>query len=549
MASSPAENVHLMGRRGTYMLILGVIVGMLATGLAIPFVFGTPLGSASSGGVNPLGALSTSSSGAHQGVGGASPLGSSANGTGVLTGAGAVDAGSAASGLGGAAGAAGSAGGNAAGNAAGNAGGSAGSGGAPGVAPGGATGGGGGAGSTALTASDRGVTATTITVAFLVADLGGVGQFGFSVPGYDPQQQEGYLQAFINNANANGGLLGRKIVPVYVEYDPTDEDSEEAACLTATQDHTVFAAVDSPGGLSFEAQLCFTQQNHTPLLDTGSFGEPEQFYAESDSNLFTIDQSGLRELGNMAHLLATEGLLKGKKIGILDRQFAGTVDTVTDGMVDVLQQLGYQVTYRVDMSMDDGTAASQVPIAAEEMQAHGVTAIMDLTDFITGTEFVQAADKSGYRPEYFASDFEANTNDTAVSAMPSSFQAIAVTTMRTGEWREGIPEPAVDASCRETYAGATRTNLARSDPDYQAMLIACGLVDILARGIHGAGPTLTKAGFDTSVQQIGSIPFPFFGGFSYKPGKYDGGDLVRTLVYQSSCSCWMPHGAFVEPTY
>jgi hypothetical protein len=183
------------------------------------------------------------------------------------------------------------------------------------------------------------------------------------------------------------------------------------------------------------------------------------------------------------------------------------------------------------------------------MQAHGVTALMDLTDFITGTEFVQAADKSAYHPEYFDSDFEANTNDTAVSAMPASFGAIAVTTMRTGEWRAGIPEPAVDASCRETYATATGTNLARSNAVYEAMLVACGLVDVLARGVRGAGPMLTRAGFDTSLQQIGSIPFPFFGGFSYQPGKFDGGDLVRTLVYQQSCKCWMPQGNFTEPRY
>jgi hypothetical protein len=51
------------------------------------------------------------------------------------------------------------------------------------------------------------------------------------------------------------------------------------------------------------------------------------------------------------------------------------------------------------------------------------------------------------------------------------------------------------------------------------------------------------------LQQIGSIAFPFFGGFSFRPGKFDGGDSIRTLLYTSSCTCWMPEGNFVDPRY
>jgi hypothetical protein len=225
------------------------------------------------------------------------------------------------------------------------------------------------------------------------------------------------------------------------------------------------------------------------------------------------------------------------------------LQTVTDGLIAILEQLGYQVAYRADLSSDDGTAASQVPVAAQQMSAHGVDTVFLLTDFIIGSEFVQAADKSAYRPLYLASDFESMTNDTAVQSMPPTFQAIGVTASRIGEWRVGLPEPAVDAACREIYAGATGSDPQRSENAYGGMDLACGLVDLVVRATTAAGPDLTRDNYVAGLQQIGSIDFPFFGGFSYRPGKYDGGDPVRTLAYDSSCTCWLPQGDFVDPRY
>jgi len=517
------KSLRLRTRRSTYIVILGVVSAMLAAGLAIPFVFGTrlsstlsvapPLATVPTGGNTS--AVASSGGGLAGTSGGSGPAGFGAgNGNGLAAagfGAGTGVGAGAGVGVGG-----------------------------PGGASGTATG---------LTSTDKGVTATTVSVAFVLADLGGLSKLGVSIPGYDVQTQEQDDGTFVDYVNRHGGLSGRTIVPVYVTYNPLDESSEEAACLTATQDHTIFAAIDSGGGLSFTAQLCFTQQNRTPLIELGSFGTPAEIYADSAGYLFTSEESGLRSLANTAWMLAGAGAFKNKKIGIVDRQFEGTVDTVTDGMIDVLQQLGYSVTYRVDMSTDDETAASQVPVAVEEMQAHGVTEVMLLTDFLTGSEFAQSADKSAYHPLYVASDFESMTTDVSVEAMPSSFEAVGVTTARTGEWRVGIPEPAVDASCREEFAAATGMNLARSSTAYEAMLESCGLVELLALGGRGAGTDLTRTRFSGALQQVGTIPYPYTGGFSYRPGKYDGADPVRLLLYTQSCTCWIPKGSFVAPKY
>src|SRR5207244_2129232 len=107
-----------------------------------------------------------------------------------------------------------------------------------------------------------------------------------------------------------------------------------------------------------------------------------------------------------------------------------------------------------------------------------------------GSAWTQSADKRAYHPLYLMSDFESETNDTAVQASPSSFAALGVTVNRTGEWRENMPEPSIDAACRETYAKATGVNPARSDNTYGAVGLACGLVNVATRAARAAGPTL-----------------------------------------------------------
>jgi hypothetical protein len=169
-------NVGFRSRPATYTLIIGVVTGMLAAGLGIPFVFGTPLSSVNRSAVSPLAGGSasnlsgTASGGGTDASASAGGVASPSNG-GLATSAGGTQT---------------TSGSLAAGSA-----------GVPG-----------------LTASDRGVTATTITVAFVVVDLGSVSKLGFGVPGFDVKSQETYVSTFVNNINAHGGVYGRKIVPV-----------------------------------------------------------------------------------------------------------------------------------------------------------------------------------------------------------------------------------------------------------------------------------------------------------------------------------------------
>lgn len=511
-------DLGLRSKGGTYTLVLGVVIGLLAAGLGIPFVFGEPLDTVQSS-ANSLQPPDAAASSPDDGT-------QSQSGTGTP---GATEGGAA-------------------------------------VGPTGAGGGSGGLapasgpvrGGAALTASDRGVTPDAITVAFLLVDLGGVSQAGFSVPGFDPKLQKGYAMAFVDRVNAGGGVLGRKIDPRFFSYDPTNPSSGQAACRAATQDTAIFAAVDIGSALDFPGQLCFTEQNRTPLITFGGFGTTQEMYAKSSDRLITVLPSGVRSLANTAQELVRQGLLKGKRIGIVDRDFPGTLQTVTDGMVATLDRLGYEVTYRSDLSSDNGVAASQIPVAVQQMRSNGVDAVILLMDFITATAFVQNADRSGYTPNYFVSDFGAMTNDISLSAMPGSFRAVGITTMRTGEWRANLPEPEIDAACQAIYATSTGQAAERYNSNSGGVLQACGMVDLFIRAAVGAGPELTRNRWTSSMQRVGAIAYPNFGGVSFAARKFDGADAIRAIEFKASCAppsggsegpCWMPRGSFRPPHY
>ena len=91
----------------------------------------------------------------------------------------------------------------------------------------------------ALTASFRGVTATSIKLGIVTIDYTCIKQF----VNFNYGNQPAIDQVFINDLNAHGGILGRTIVPVYKSYCPIGNTTALAACTSFTEDDKVFAVL------------------------------------------------------------------------------------------------------------------------------------------------------------------------------------------------------------------------------------------------------------------------------------------------------------------
>ena len=90
-----------------------------------------------------------------------------------------------------------------------------------------------------LTASFRGVTATTIKLGIVTIDYSCIAQF----VNFNFGNQPAIAQIFINDLNAHGGILGRTIVPVFKSYCPIGNTTALAACTSFTEDAKVFAVL------------------------------------------------------------------------------------------------------------------------------------------------------------------------------------------------------------------------------------------------------------------------------------------------------------------
>jgi ABC-type branched-subunit amino acid transport system substrate-binding protein len=399
-----------------------------------------------------------------------------------------------------------------------------------------------------LTASDRGVTATSIKLGVLLLDVGGLGQIGVGVPGVDPEEERKAYQGFIDDLNARGGVLGRKVEPVYRKYDVASDDAQRAACLHLTQDAKVFAIVDA-GGFRNAPVLCITEENKTPFINVGQSGMPKHWYPRSAGRLFTFFLGGERIMRNFAFELHRLNQLKDKKIGILADLRPGQKETV-DVLVDALGDLGYAVTHRSDLANDLSVGASQVPVEVQQMRTKGVDALVIVANTIYASQFVQTAQSQRYDLKYFVSDWQSGNTDVYAQSMPDNFAgALAITATRTGEWRVGMPEAPADAACRKVYEARVgkklpRTNLSESN-FYGQVVRLCSALQVFAGAATRAGTTLTRDLLGRGVQALGSLQLGDFGGGSFAVGKFDAADVVRTMQWEAgTCRCWKPIDGF-----
>lgn len=401
-----------------------------------------------------------------------------------------------------------------------------------------------------LTASDVGVTPTTIKVGFLLLDVGSIGKVGIGVPGVSPEQQKLGFEAQLAEVNERGGINGRKLVGAYESFDVLSQDDMRRACL-ALRDQKVFGVV-AAGGLTGPATLCVTEEGRTPLITNGSAGTPSEYIRRSNGLFFAMYPTSDRLMANWVAELERLGSLKGKRIGILSTEATNPGDTVIGGdLVGALRRFGYQPAHISRLSADPGTASGQIPIEVQQMRSKNVDLVMIATGTLYATQFVQAADGQRYDPTYTFSDWGSMSTDASNQNMPQSYDGtIAVTTYRTGEEKVGVGESGAERECRAVYERRTGKKLAEKGSNEHGLFMSnCTTLQALMLGMGEAGPNLTRSAFSNGMQSIGPLPMTMWGGGSFAKGKFGAADLVRTIRWHADCRCLKPASDFRPPQF
>lgn len=396
-----------------------------------------------------------------------------------------------------------------------------------------------------LTASDRGVTPDTVKLGIILLDIAGVGDFGLEV-GVGPEAQQRGYDAFIDHVNANGGVHGRMIEPVYTSYDPVDMDTGRAACRRMTEDEQVFTVLGF--AQMGDSQLCITEQKDTPLIN--SMGTMEEWHDQANGLLFDTAQSWTRGGANTVAHLDERGVFDDRTIGVVTSRTAFYYLGIEGGLLPLLQERHGVKRYTV-LPADLHARSAQIPLEVQQMRSEGIDLVVEAIGALGSPDFWQQAHAQRYRPLGVMPPIAGqSTGD--LGNYPDTLDAVGVNTSRENDWRLDIPEPEFDVRCREIYAEQTGIEVERGTEadDEHAITGPCNQVlSLFVRGAEAAGPELTRRGLSDALQSLGEVKIAGAGSGSLEPGKFDASDEVRAVQADMDCECWMPISEFEQPLF
>ncbi|OHV32819.1 MULTISPECIES: ABC transporter substrate-binding protein [Pseudofrankia] len=351
-------------------------------------------------------------------------------------------------------------------------------------------------------ATSRGVTADSIKIGFVYPDLSKVKQF----VDVDHGDYEAVFQALVDKVNKDGGIDGRKIVPVYGAVDVISQTGAQETCVKLTEDEKVFAVI---GSLNANDVNCYVQTHKTLVLGGDLTAER---YAKAQAPWFS-DQRGGDELGQGLQLYIDKGELTGKKLAVVAyRDDQPTLDKV---VLPALKAKNIPVTETgvLDADLTDAAAvSSQLNVFIQKFQSSGVDTVL----LVGGSQsnFPAELQKTSYRPHLlFASN---NTAGAYVFGAKSGDLSVLTNALSLGQ-AANFTDPAVNTCLPTIEAAMPELKGKIIDPALVAPKqpawgtsegVACRYLALFQAIATKAGKDLTYKSFQDAGFALGSFHVP-----------------------------------------
>jgi len=394
--------------------------------------------------------------------------------------------------------------------------------------------------------SSRGVSATSINVVFPVSNLTNLASnFGFAGDAEFAAQVKA-IQTFVNAANANGGINGRKINPMIETFDPTNEAAMRAQCLQWTEGTpAVFAVVDGLGSWTGDNQLCVTQEGHTPFI--GQWTTTTDWTQKGAPYLWWTGPDQAAILSTLVVWAKSAGLVGGtRKVAIVAGDRTSDQVALNNYLLPDFTRAGLPapmvetIPSNVSDSASTGAAA---PLIVQKLQAAGVTSVVPLMPFNAMFPYLQAESSQKYYPKLLLSDYEGSIEST-LGLIPTPYEAeldgqagITAETLGgvdgpTSLVGKGGYDPGV-ANCYKVWhaanpkpiAGQTLIHGEVPSPyiEEQGPIAGwCQGVELFATAAKKAGHDLTRRSFVEAMASIKNFQGTFSPTLSYGPDKFAG---------------------------
>ncbi|MHB8669093.1 MAG: ABC transporter substrate-binding protein [Acidimicrobiales bacterium] len=362
-------------------------------------------------------------------------------------------------------------------------------------------------------------------------------------PNYDNGNPKAQAEAVLAGWKRSGlvPVGGRDVQLVFQTFDPLDASSQTSACTGLVEDDAVFAVA----GMGFfrNGSDCVAGRFHVPMVEADS--ENADALVADAPFLVTPGISEDRQLRNWAYWAHTSGRLRGHRIGLYHLD-----DAVTQHLMDSV--LKPELARQGDVVAAEGTTSTPLGgpadlLAVQRFRGAGVDVAMMMTGEAT-VGFMQQADAQGYHPAYLLSDLNSETTQAVGSGFPPAqgANAIGFTDQHYGEPAAGFAPSPYQTKCLGDYRRLAGSDVSASrDTEYNSVLGVCDILNVVLKGLQGAGPNLTPISFMNGIaSSVRSMPLGRYADATITPSKPDGADYWREERWHTDCKCFKAFGLF-----
>jgi ABC-type branched-subunit amino acid transport system substrate-binding protein len=392
--------------------------------------------------------------------------------------------------------------------------------------------------------TQQGVTKDTIKVGIPLVDFSSIADF----VDYTFGDTEAISKVFVDDINKNGGINGRKIVPVYKKYPPIPGMKPDplSLCTSFTEDDKVFAVVGVFIDFTGQAQECVSKDHK--LVHIGHELDQPFIDAVPGGLMLTPDRTKENVASALISLMASTGRLKGKTVAVVgDKDNESRVnDVIVPGLKKAKAKTGS--TAILNITGTDTTAAqAQIDSFIEKWKSEGVDTVFLAGNNVSAKQFAESIKKGMPKVQLVtdtdtALDQAKGEQDSGVE--PNPYEGLISGTGITPSQR-WAKKNATLQHCVDVYEKATGTTVPGPDDRKttsdgksintdQAVTDACGDLTMFKEIAEKVGPNLTAKNWQKTVDSFGTIDLPPNQFASLCKGKYGAQDDFQLVAYDSS---------------
>jgi Periplasmic binding protein len=392
--------------------------------------------------------------------------------------------------------------------------------------------------------STVGITATTISIGFPVSDLEALSSnLGFAGD-VEYSEQVQAINLFVKQINDSGGIFGRKIKPVIVNVDPTNEVDMRAVCKDWTEGSgAVFAVLDGIGDWTGDDQLCITQEGHTPLISQWS--SVPSWAALGSPYLWWTGPNQAQVLEATVDWAVSDGLIgKTKELGVIAGDRPSDQVALDDYLLPDLRKAGVKsvvITMPAEPSEFSSTE-SDAPLVIQKLHSDQIGAVLPLVPFNAMFPLLGAETSQSYYPRLLLSDYEFSI-ESSLGLIPYPYTKAlngqeGITTETLGgidddrPYSQGGYDPG-DSQCwtiwHKAYPQIPKGNMNFYIEEQGPVQGWCQEIRLFDDAAKLAGRDLNRRTFVEAMAKISDFPGGYSPVLTYAPGRFAGPTAYRVV--------------------